>query len=76
MKGRREEGGRKGGREGRRKGRRKGGREGGREGGRKRVYRRRCITAHASLKKEAYQPRNTKIHSSFRIAFLAEKASR
>ena len=31
------------------------------------------ITAHARPKKEAYQPRNTKIHSSRRIAFFAEK---
>ena len=37
---------------------------------------RKGITAHARLKKEAYQPRNTKIHSSRRIAFFAEKRHR
>ena len=34
---------------------------------------RKGITAHARLKKETSQQRNTKIHSSHRIAFLQEK---
>ena len=31
------------------------------------------ITAHAHLKKKAYQPQNTKIHSPRTIAFLQKK---
>ena len=35
---------------------------------------RKGVTAHARLKRGAYQPRNTNIHSSRKMAFSAGKA--
>ena len=37
---------------------------------------RKGITAHVRLKKKTYQPQNTKISSSHKIAFSAEKRHR